>query len=347
MRRRAKLHLPFDQWPLDDRLLWEQATKGSDPFSEATGARLSAASKQQYLFAWRRFLGFLAIREPSAIQLSPAARLTRDRLRAFADHRAETHIPRSVAIQADALYKAARIMLPEHDLSWLKSFKARLHSAAPLQRASGPIVTSLQILRVGQQLMDDQDPRTERRLALAKAIRCRDGLMIALLAFLPLRRKNLAALEINRHFVQEGTHWFIIIPAADTKTRTPIEFAIPALLLSYFSTYLQVVRPRMLRDPECQAFWVSPKGGALRYGAIGDIISRHTEAVLGIRLTPHDTRGAAATTWALNAPSQVRVSRDLLSHSDLRTTEKHYNRARGVEASRAYALILGKMRTRR
>jgi len=338
--QRARLHLPFDQWPMADQQLWEQATSSSDPFSDATGARLAVASKKQYLFAWRRFLGFLSIEDQSALELSASERLTKTCVRSFADHLAKTHIPRSVAIQIDALYKAARIMMPELDLSWLKLMKGRLHSAAPLQCASGPVVTSPQILAVGQQLMDELDPQAEDRLTLAQAIRYRDGLMISLLAFIPLRRKNLAMLEIDRHLIGEGKSRFILIPAAETKTRTAIEFQIPELLLPYLDVYLRVVRPRIFDDFACKALWVSPRGGTLRYGAIGNVVSRHTAAVLGIRLTPHDTRDAAATTWALAAPSQIGVSRDLLSHSDQRTTERHYNRARGVVASRTYAELI-------
>jgi hypothetical protein len=58
-----------------------------------------------------------------------------------------------ITIQVDALYKAARIMLPDSDLRWLRSIKARLHSAAPLQRPTGPVITSLQILQLGLILM--------------------------------------------------------------------------------------------------------------------------------------------------------------------------------------------------
>lgn len=338
--QRALLHLPFDHWPAADQRLWQAAVRGNDPFSDAAGAHLAVTSKNQYLYAWRRFLAFLALEDPSALGLPPSDRLTKARVRSFADHLAKTHIPRSIAIQIDALYKAARVMMPGLDLSWLRSIKARLHSAAPLQGASGPVVTSPQILAVGQHLMDEVDPQPQDRLTLAQALRYRDGLMISLLAFVPLRRKNLAALEIDRHMVSEGESRFICIPAAECKTRTPIEFAIPEFLLPYLNVYLRIVRPRILNDATCKALWVSPKGGALRYGAIGDIISRHTTAVMGIRLTPHDMRDAAATTWALAAPGEIGISRDLLSHSDLRTTEKHYNRANGVQASRTLAKIL-------
>ena len=55
-------------------------------------------------------------------------------------------------------------------------------------------------------------------------------------------------------------------------------------------------------------------------------------------------RDAAATTWALSAPDQIGVARDLLAHSDLRTTIKHYNRAR---ADSLPALLSKCDRTRR
>jgi hypothetical protein len=137
-KQRARLHLPFNQWPQADQHLWQQVTSSADPFSEAAGASLAVTSKTQYLFAWRRFLGFLSIDDQSALDLPASERLTQARIRSFTDHLAKTHIPRSVAIQIDALYKAARVMMPELDLSWLKLMKARLHSAAPLKRASGP-----------------------------------------------------------------------------------------------------------------------------------------------------------------------------------------------------------------
>jgi hypothetical protein len=62
---------------------------------------------------WRRFLGFLAMTEATALEIAPAERSTIERVRRFADHLAETNTPHSIAGQMDALYGAARIMLPE------------------------------------------------------------------------------------------------------------------------------------------------------------------------------------------------------------------------------------------
>ena len=222
--------------------------------------------------------------------------------------------------------------------------KRRLYAAAPARGRSGPVITSVQLLDLGQQLMDESKPH-RHPIRMADAIRYRDGLMIALLGFRPLRRKNLAALEIGRHLIREGDGWFLIVPRTEVKKGTSaIEFAVPELLNPYLATYLDIVRPRMLRRPTCNALWVSPSGGALTYSAIWPILARHTVRRLGIRIAPHDARDAAATTWAVAAPDQIGVARDLLGHSDLRTTTRHYNRARGIEASRAHALVIKGMR---
>jgi integrase len=339
-----RLHLPYSQWPAADRLLWEQATSSDDPFSDAPGARLSKVTLHDYLFAWRRFLGFLAIHEPAALEVAPTERLTIERVRPFVAHLAETNIPRSVAIQVDMLHLAARVMMPERDWTWLKVVKARLYRAAPAHAPSGPVITSVQLLDLGQQLMDESKPTPDDAISMVDAVRYRDGLMFALWAFSPLRRKNFAALEIGRSFVREGDSWFVIIPREDAKTGTPIEFAVPRSLESYLDVYLDFIRPHLLGHLTCAALWVNSKGGALAYAALGDIIGRHSMDRLGFRITPHDIRDAAATTWALFAPDQIGVARDLLAHRDLRTTGKYYNRARGIEASRAHGRVIAGMR---
>jgi hypothetical protein len=117
---RPRLHLPFVHWPAADRRLWQRAAQNDDPFSDAPGARLAKATMHKRWMGWRRFLGFLAITDPTALEIAPAERLTRQCVRRFAAHLAETNTPHSVASQTDALYGAARIVLPEGDWSWLR-----------------------------------------------------------------------------------------------------------------------------------------------------------------------------------------------------------------------------------
>ena len=308
---------------------------------------MAKASQDRCLWTWRRFLGFLAIHEPTALEVHPTERLTFARVRLLIVHLAETNAPRSVASHIEALYQAARAMMPDRDWTWLKVVKARLNAAAPAQSSTGPVITSLQLLDLGQQLMEESKPAPGTSISRQDATHYRDGLMVALLAFSPIRPKNLAALELARHVVREGDRWFVIIPPEETKTKTPIEFLVPELLEPYLACYLDVVRPRILGRRACAALWVSPKGGgALSRVGINKSFQRLSSR-LGVHISPHDARDAAATTWAISAPDQIGVARDLLAHANLRTTIKHYNRAKGIEASRAYSQVIAGMRRKR
>lgn len=266
---KPRLHLPYRQWPAADRLLWESTMANDDPFADAAGARLSKASQHDYLFAWRRFLGFLAKCEPTALELAPGERLTIGRIRAFVAHLADTNTPRSRAVQVHMLYLAARMMMPECDWTWLRTIRTRLFAAAPTHAPSGPVITSPQLLDLGLALMDESKPAPDTAIAIKEAVRYRDGLMFALTAFIPLRRKNLAALTIGRHLVREGDYWDVIISGEETKTGASIAARFPEMLELYLTTYLDRIRPQLNPSRDCAALWLNSKGGRLAYAAIG------------------------------------------------------------------------------
>jgi hypothetical protein len=335
---KPRLHLPYSDWPARDRVLWQHAFGQDDPFA---AIRLAKASRDRCLWSWRRFLGFLANNEPPALELEPAPRLTIARVNLFVAHLAATNAPNSVAAVVEALYTAARAMMPDRDWNSLKRIKSRLQAAVPRRWPAGPVITSVQLLELGLKLMGEAKQRLDAEFGIHQAVAYRDGLMVALVAFAPLRPKNLAALEIGRHLFVDRDRWFVVVPHAETKTRKRMQFEIPELLVPYLTVYLETVRPAILRG-RTHALWVSPKGGALSYVGITKSFAR-LSARLGVRFSPHDARDAAVTTWAIARPDQICVARDLLYHSRLDTTAL-YNRARGIEASRAYRQLISQIR---
>ena len=172
--------------------------------------------------------------------------------------------------------------------------------------------------------------------------------MIALAAFVPIRRKNVASLEIGRHLVREddGDGWLVLIPAEESKTNISMSYPVPEFLKSYLALYLDIVRPTLLREPTCHALWVSSKGDGICYGAIG-LVSERLTSHFGFRVTLHDVRDAAETTWAIFAPHQIGVASELLGHRDPRTGDRYYNRARGIEACRRYSQLIAGIRNKR
>jgi integrase/recombinase XerD len=336
---KPRLHLPYADWPANDRLRWQQAFGQDDPFAEI---RLAKASRDRCMWSWRRFLGFVTNNEPEALEIAPAERLAPRRVKAFVAHLATTNAPNSVAAVVEGLYTAARAMMPDRDWSWLRAIKLRLHAAVPAHSPGGPEITSVPLLELGLKLVEDNKPRPCAKLDVRQAVAYRDGLMLGFVAYMPLRPKNLASIEIGRHLVLVRDRWFVIIPREETKTKKPNQFEIPKILLPYLTFYLDTVRPGILRGRRHNALWVSPKGGPLSYVGITKSFARLSKR-LGVRFSPHDARDAAVNTWAIARPDQICVARDLLYHSKLDTTGL-YNRVRGIEASRAYRQVICEIR---
>ena len=67
-----RLHLPSTDWPEVDRQMWNNVVNNDDPFADGLGARLSKITLHKYWMGWRRFLGFLTIVEPDALENTPA-----------------------------------------------------------------------------------------------------------------------------------------------------------------------------------------------------------------------------------------------------------------------------------
>jgi integrase len=127
------------------------------------------------------------------------------------------------------------------------------------------------------------------------------------------------------------------------KTGASIAAPFPEILESYLAIYLRTIRPQLAHGTDCDALWLNSKGRALAYAAIGKIFSSHSMRRIGIRITPHDVRDAAETTWALFAPDRIAVASELLSHTDERS-RRYYDRARGIAASRQHSRLIAEMR---
>ena len=178
------------------------------------------------------------------------------------------------------------------------------------------------------------------RISKENALTYRDGLIITLLAAVPLRKRTLAALTVNRHLIKIGADWLLDIPAPDTKTRRAMEFPIPAVLSEPIDRYLNKFRAAITGADKHHGLWPSAKGHPMCGGAIYDAVRRRTMVGLGLSINLHRFRGAAGTLWSMVDPANVRGVKDLLGHTDFGTTERHYIGARSRLAGRALAKAL-------
>jgi integrase/recombinase XerD len=178
-----------------------------------------------------------------------------------------------------------------------------------------------------------------------RARQYRDGLMIALLALVVLRRRTAAAVRIGSQLVNVGDLWHLDIPASDTKNRRPLDFVIPKELSGRIDRYLEQFRCHIPGAHLHSGLWPSKDSRPMSGEAIYRAIRKRTRKAFGFSINMHRFRHAAASLWSIQDPVNVRGIKDLLGHASLKPAETHYIMTQSRLAGRALARAVVRMGT--
>ncbi len=293
-----------------------------------------------------RWLEWLRVNEPHALDLPPSQRATLDRFKAWLivlDHTA----PMTRLAFVDGVLRVLMAANPERDWSAHRTLCARLKKQAgrgAQTHKHGRVLSSIVLLDAGLNLA--LVAADEARSSIWRAIHIRDGAIIALLALLPIRRRALVGLRIGESIFFNDNTATLALSASLTKSGVPWESEIPGAVMPALNRYLQDARPFLLERGAMRhdALWVDRKGSPLGYSAVAPAVKNGTERMLGICISPHLFRDAAATTLARHSSRAATLIRPVLSHSSDRTAERHYNHANTIEAGREYAALLATLK---
>jgi site-specific recombinase XerD len=243
------------------------------------------------------------------------------------------------------LRRMSQLLAADRDFAWLTEIEKDLALVMEPQSKFDRLVYTNVIAEAGMTLMAEADAATHRS-ALARARQFRNGLMIAMLAFHPIRLKNIAALEIGRTFVQVNGRWWIVLPHCESKEKRADERPVDDGLQSRIDRYLAVHRPVLARTDDASALlWLSSNDGqAMTYQGVEKVISQTTEAILGVDISPHLFRTAGASSCAVYAGDRPHLASALLHHTDPAVTQDHYNRASSLSATQKFTALIRKLR---
>jgi len=332
--------LSFANWPAADRGRWEAAFKIADRFDESSyGAHLAPATGKARRESYGRFLGFISGIHPDRLTAPPEARIDRSSLAEYINWRRRSGEATSLAADLGHLRDALKLICPNNDWSWLLAITKRMAAAAPGKSGKYHLITSDRLYLLGIELMDSAiaDAGAAQRTAKAHAFRYRDGLVIALLALIPLRSRTLTALRIGRHLIKTGDSWSLDIPAADTKTRRALDFPISREMSARIDLYLEQFRSRIPGANKHSGLWPSNQSRPMCANGIYLAVRKRTEKALGFGVNLHRFRHAAASFWSSQDPVNVRGVKDVLGQASFGTTQKHYIMAQSRLAGRALA----------
>jgi integrase/recombinase XerD len=341
-RRYSGKVLLISDWPVIDHSIWLARGQGSDLLSaKRPCSDWSAASWRLVEGAYGRWLSFLARRQELNPSTSPGDRVTPSLIQSYVLDARTTNRPTSVEMHVSGLLRALSVLEPERDWSWLRGIAANLsriaQSNGPMARKVIPIV---ELFQLGIEMMTDAVAVPDQSTIVGA--RFRDGLMISLLAARPVRLRNLTAIRINRELQARDNGYRLEFRSDETKGHRRIDLSLHPALTEYMELYLRQYRPLLcggarLRINATDALWISDRGTVLSAAVITQNIAKRTLEGLGVIVRPHHFRRCFATSMAIEDPMHVRAASTILSHANIATTEKHYNRAKTLEAGRTFA----------
>ena len=344
------LILPYDQWPASDRTMWTALRKPGGPFDDRGALTdLRETSMETLQNRYGRWLEWLRRSDPAALEAPPAVRVTLPRLASWLEALAHT-APMSRLMFVDGVLRIASAAAPEADWTCHRRVKAKLQRAAARgdpARKAGRVLSSRMLLDAGRELAG---PGAEAATTpLQRAVRHRNGTMVAFLAMIPIRRRAFAGLRIGKALIITPEVLILDLPGDLTKNRLPYEGHVGEPVAGLMRSYLEQTRPFLLARGEQSHdwLWVGDRGQPLSYAWIGPKIAGITERLTGKRIPPHFFRDAAATTLAHESPEAARMIGPVLGHTATGTAERHYIQADSVEAARDYAAVVRELRGKR
>ena len=343
---RPRALLPLDEWPAADRAAWERRFASMDIF-DPISSKAVWRTRQGFSIGsgYQRWLGYLYARGELGVDAGPEERVTPAAVSRYMDHLRDRCGPGTVYTYIRCLRSAVQALWPNADWEWLSDIERRQERERRCIRVTKPLVPIQALYALGFTLMD-QARRTRKSYPLDQAVLYRDGVMIALQAARPLRRSNLAGIRIGHHLVKAHRRWTLRIPRHETKNRRLYDVLLPEELDQPITRFLTTYRPRFKGFGGHDQLWLSRRGGPLCDDGVCRAIASRTGEAFGVSLYPNHFRTCAATSIAKDDPVNIRAATRLLHHAHISTTERYYNRAQTIDASRRYQSYLDALRER-
>jgi site-specific recombinase XerD len=334
--------LPLDLWPDADRKAWRAACQPAARLKRGGAAgHLRPASREVHERHYGNFLGFLDRNGLLRRDAPAAANVTPENVDAFLAEAKARMSSTTVHVAMCCLRRTARYMIPSLELCWLNEIAKDLAVVAHPRSKFDRLVLSERLIEAGLTLIHEAE-NSHTMTKLAQATQVRNALMVAMLGFHPIRRKNFAALEIGRSLVKIRGRWWIVLSGAETKEKRADERRVNKLLIPFIDRYLDQYRPVLIRpDSPPSAFWLSSRHAArIADKYVATLIGATTLSTVGVKLSPHLFRTSAASAAAVYGGDNPYLGSAVLHHADPRVTLEHYNRATSLTAAESFRQIV-------
>jgi integrase len=177
------------------------------------------------------------------------------------------------------------------------------------------------------------------------AVAAQLAVAIAIETFAPIRLGNLVSIELDQNLIKPGglnTPFWLVFPNYDVKNRVDLNFKFDQPLTDLIDEYVHEFRPALLRG--ANAAWLFPgEAGQPKHRLLfSKQISVRIQKAIGLRITVHQFRHAAAAIYLKHHPGDYETVRRLLGHRDIQTTIRFYCGLLTMQATEQFGKLIRK-----
>ena len=171
------------------------------------------------------------------------------------------------------------------------------------------------------------------------AVTAQLAIAILILIRAPVRMQNLSSICIGVNLIRPGgpeAPYMLVFPDYDVKNGVPLEFAFGGTTTALIDEYIFQHRPHLMQGPNHD--WLFPGAGHehKRSNVLSNQISERLWKELGLEITPHQFRHAAAYIMLKADPGNYELVRRVLGHRSIATTRDFYVGLESLEATRVF-----------
>jgi integrase len=175
------------------------------------------------------------------------------------------------------------------------------------------------------------------------AVRAQLAVAIAILTFAPIRVSNLMSIELGKNLIKPGglnSPYWLVFEHYDVKNRVDLNFPFDQPLTDLIDEYVHEFRPVLLRGSNSS--WLFPgENGEPKNGLLfSKQITVRIQKAIGLRMTVHQFRHAAAAVYLKHHPGDYETVRRLLGHRDIQTTIKFYCGLETIAATEEFGRLI-------
>jgi integrase len=199
-----------------------------------------------------------------------------------------------------------------------------------------------EVVRLPHRLM--ADARINRKTKPYRAaVTAQLAIAILILIRAPIRMQNLSSICIGLNLIRPGgpgAPYMLVFPDYDVKNGVPLEFAFDETTTALIDEYIYQHRPHLMRGFNHDWFFAGEAQGPKTTKTLSEQISDRLWKELGLEVTPHQFRHAAAYIILKADPGNYELVRRVLGHRSITTTLNFYIGLETLEATRQFGEIV-------